>query len=272
MKTAVGTVLYKADKEFLESFIKSINCQNDQLFDLLIVNDNAEKSDMEYVSKHISNNLVILDAEKDSLPYQNRIDLLRMAKNAQYDLLILIDYDDIMNGNRVYEYKRQYDSRFAFFYTNLKIKTGEEVFQVLPETVKWGDILEFNFLGLSNTGVNLEQWREEFIDSLSAGNTSVFDWYMYERILLEHKVGKRINNTWTEYRIYENNIAGICQSVRKEIEVKKEHYALLKDFHQIYNYLYEQYLHMDESGVTKKEFYNGYWWEKIKLLERNMQR
>ena len=272
LTTAVGTVLYKADKEILQDFIKSVNWQSDQGFDLLVVNDNAETSDLEYLSQHVENNLLISDACKDSLPYQNRIDLLRMAKKDQYDLLILIDFDDLMNTDRIYEYKRQYDSDHAFFYNNLKISTGETVFNSLPETVKWGDVLESNFLGLSNTGINLEKLDMPFIDSLSEGNTPVFDWYLYERILLENKTGKRIDHTWTEYKIYENNIAGIHQSARKEIEVKREHYALLKDYHEIYVYLYKQYSQIDSSDKDdkiKETFHNGYWWENIKLLERN---
>lgn len=268
LKIAVGTVLYKADKEMLQDFVKSVNWQDDQGFDLLVVNDNAMESDLKFLNTHIENRLLISDADKDSLPYQNRIDLLRLAKKNRYDLLILIDFDDLMSVNRIYEYKRQYDSKYAFFYNNLKLSTGETVFKVLPKTVKWGDILESNFLGLSNTGINLEKLDVTFIDSLSAGNTVVFDWYLYERILLNNKIGKRIDHTWTEYRIYEKNIAGIQQDVEKEILVKREHYALLKDFHEIYHHLYGRYMQTDSDNMIRKPPYNGYWWENIKLLER----
>lgn len=270
LKTAVGTVIYKADKEFLRDFVESVNRQSDREFDLLIINDNADISDLEYLKDRIENNCMILDAGNDSLPYQNRIDLIRMAKRYRYKLLVLIDYDDIMNADRIYEYRRQYDGNYAFFYNNLKVRAGGTVFKTLPETAEWGDILESNFLGLSNTGINLEQLEMTFIDSLSVGNTSVFDWYMYERILLENKKGKRVDHTWTEYRIYENNIAGINQDIEKEILVKREHYALLEDFHEIYRCLCKRYSQLNNKDIVKKACNNGYWWENIKLLERKV--
>lgn len=269
LRTALGTVLYKTNKDFLRDFIRSVKWQSDQEFDLLIVNDNAEISDLACLNDCIKNNILITNAGKGSLPYQNRIDLLKIAKKKQYELLVLLDFDDLMYANRISEYKQQFDRDYTFFYNDLKTNTGEKVFRVLPENVFWGDILESNFLGLSNTGINMGQLEMPFIDSLSAGSTFVFDWYMYERILLENKKGKRINHSWTEYRIYENNIAGIHQDIRKEILVKREHYALLKDFHDIYRYLYKRYLQLDfDNGIRVKD-HNGYWWENIKLLEEN---
>ncbi len=142
-----------------------------------------------------------------------------------------------------------------------------------PTTEDVSMILEYNYLGMGNTAICVQQLQEDFLKTIYEGNTKVFDWYLYTRILAEGHKGKFVPQTNTYYRLHERNLAGSIaetkESIQKEIQVKLEHYGLLekrmpelKDWIEGYKMLEERF--QKGISISTTTMRKGYWWE---LLE-----
>ena len=125
------------------------------------------------------------------------------------------------------------------------------------------DIGEYNFLGMSNTAVNLNKLDIKFIESLNEYKYDIFDWYFYTRILLLGLKGKKVDDCSTLYRLHANNMVGIAErnknNIMREIEVKKKHYKILSKYNQYYLEKYYEYQKKDEIMIEEKNS-KYYWW------------
>ena len=275
IKLLFGTVIYKSAWKYHQEFANSLNMQSDSQFEVLVINDDVGESQVLELKKLISRNVTVVPKPHNMSIAALRVFLLSKAKQMGYDLLILGDFDDTFSANRVSEVLDEYDDTFGFYYNPIYTFSGRTVFHNLPGTLNsYVDILEHNFLGLSNTAIDLKQLDMAFIESLSEGETPVFDWYLYTRIMLKGMQGKLVENASTYYRVHENNIAGLETQeeadILKEIEVKKQHYSLLKSYTSLLQKKYSQY-----QSFAKEDYrcflcgsQNGYWWEKIQLKEQ----
>lgn len=277
MKVAVGTVIYKKAWNWRESFLNSLFEQTDNHFELLVINDDVKETDLEYFADKCSRLPIdIVKGNEGATISENRIRLLTEAQNRKYDLLIWADFDDWFAKNRVECTKNLYHADICFYYNNLRIgHESKAFFTNLPSYINWIDeLLEKNFLGLSNTAVNLNLIEPDFITSLENVQTNVFDWYLYSRLLLEGKKGIQIPDTYTYYRQQENQLAGIVNddfnSLKKEIKVKLYHYLLLKQYNSVYSILYDSYSPLTELEESELRKYlankkSRMWWSNFQL-------
>ena len=85
MKTALSTVIYKQAHPYLQDLLTSVDNQSDKDFDLLIINDNYTKEELEEVETQIRNtvhgiNIHIEDISDKHLSIAGtRIELLKNA-------------------------------------------------------------------------------------------------------------------------------------------------------------------------------------------------
>lgn len=268
MKIAFGSVAYQNAWKYRMEFIESLNKQTLSKFDLLIINDNVENIDE--LKDLTSLSLTIINKPHPMNISELRIFLLNTAKKLDYDLLILGDFDDKFHERRVERIAESYCEEIGFYYNPLQLFDNHVVFKNLPQKVDtFENILEYNFLGLTNTSINLNFLSTVFINSLYDGNTAIFDWYLFTRILLEGIKGVLVDDAITYYRIHEDNLAGIeltnLISVKKEIEIKCEHYKLLKIYDPSFLQKYEEYSKVSLNNYSKylNHETNGYWWNKI---------
>lgn len=274
MKITVASVVYEEALRFGDDFIVSLQKQDCQEFDVLLINDNIP---MDFLADRVKTNhmpladrIHIVDKSKHGLlPFALRIELLLEALKHGTELLILLDFDDIAKSNRVSEIVRQHDEKYDFYYNDIFLFNGMNAMPQLPKvTDDIRNLLEQNYLGLSNSAINLRHIKKEFIESLREGKTQIFDWYLFSRMLLSGMTGKYIDNTGTYYRIYENNIAGIpndtLNELEKEKQIKLKHYDLLQKYDSRYKKLIEIYENLNLSerriGAEKKGYY---WWGMI---------
>jgi len=274
MKVLFGTVVYNSAWKYRQEFIDSLNAQADCEFDILVINDNVEKSEIKDLTEKATRKITVIHKPHPMSIAELRVFLLFTAKSMGYDLLILGDFDDVFSKNRVSCTIQQYSSDYAIYYNSLYTFQNQAVFHNLPDTLDgYTDILEYNVLGLSNTAINLNMLDINFIASLSEGNTIVFDWYLYSRLLLDGMKAKLVKKAITYYRIHENNIAGSATAdeanILKEIEIKIKHYNLLKKYNPVFSKKSNQY-----KAILKNNYLqylsrenNGYWWSKIKCKE-----
>ena len=107
-------------------------------------------------------------------------------KLSGYNLLIMGDIDDLFDKERVFEVVSSYEQNktISFFYNELLLFDRTRALKNFPYTTnKCEDILQFNYLGLSNNSLNLDILSFDFIESLYGCTSFVFDWYLFSRIL-----------------------------------------------------------------------------------------
>ncbi len=279
MKVVIASVVYKDALDYLDDFLNSLREQiTNQKYTILLLNDDIPDELLQNLVKKIcwkkNQEILIVNSCKKKSISQLRVQMIREAKMRGYDFMILSDCDDKLSPNRIDCYLKAFDLKYSFYYNDLLRFDGQNVMPELPpETLSWTQIEEENYLGLSNTGIYLENFSLDFIDSLDRGETKIFDWYLFCRILLIGMKGKKVEDCYTYYRIHDRNIAGentLCRErIEKEITVKIEHYSLLEDENPIFGYLrsiYEAYNTEKDNLVLNSK--GIFWWG---LIKRNRQ-
>ena len=77
--------------------------------------------------------------------------------------------------------------------------------------------------------------------------------------------GLFVREAKTYYRIYEDNFVGLGSEVKKELEVKKKHYATMAKYNPIYLTLFNQICSIDVESISDYSRKTTFWWNKIIL-------
>lgn len=268
MRVTFGMVIYNEASEYLLDAIDSINKQLFDGFDVMLVNDNCQEELILQIQSKLKKKYQIVKGIY-SQPSDLRIQLILEAKNRGVDLLVIGDCDDLFSNNRIQEVVEQYEEKYTFFYNELKDFKSNAIMGKLPITVdSFLNILDYNFLGMSNTALNLKLLTNEFIESLKEFRGNIFDWYLFSRILCDRGKGKIIKDTYTFYRIYSENLVGIPDLEEKnainELNVKLTHYAIMSKFDNSYELKLRKYSKIKEGIETGKGLpelnCNNFWW------------
>ncbi len=278
MKIAFGSVIYPGAVAFLPVMLESLTEQSDSDFDFLLLNDGVDEAVLaEALADYpiLAARTRLLAIEDGSSISENRIHLMKEAKKSSYDLLIVGDADDRFAKDRIRNYRRAFEKTcgsYHFYYNDLLSWQGEQIMPHFPEEVTEDNLdLQSNFLGMSISGLNLNLLDSDFIDSLYEGETKIFDWYLYTRILLDGGRGCFVDGAETYYNIHPGNIAGVAElteeNLLREISVKREHFSLLSDRYIVCANLYQRYqeISIEEASRLAHEAAPGlrYWWDFI---------
>ncbi len=260
---AFGSVIYNKAKEYLPDFFASLSRQTCKDFLLLLLNDGIKKEDLDQYLESYPGKIRIVTADDGKSPAELRLDLIMLAKEMNIELLVLGDCDDVFSDNRIQKLESLYKGNpdFSFYYnTIVTLDKTEELQELPPEIHDFRGIGESNFLGLSNTALNLEKivypYRYHF-------EGEIFDWYFFSRLLLDGLTGLFAEGCCTYYRIHGENIAGIADNnradIEKEVQVKRFHYDHLMKYDDYYRKLSELY-HHNGWIIRKKEGKGFLWW------------
>jgi len=274
MRVAFGTVIYKMAHSYQEDYINAINNQDTKDFDVLLLNDNLNNEKCEYLTNRIKQKIIWVNRKTDMTIPELKIELIKSAKEKEYELLIFGDFDDSFSENRISQYILNYDSKYSFYYNELYyMDQKNRFFYMLPPIVEEiNPILECNFLGFSNTALNMNTIDHTLLNSLNTKQTIAFDWMVFSLLLLQGHKGKKIEDCLTYYRIHEHNIAGethySIEGLKKEVEIKVAHYSKLVGIDSRYLGLYKFYTDLKNSFTTnlllkKLTINNQYWWGSI---------
>ena len=297
-----GGVIYREAMRFLPDYLTSIENQTDRDFKVLLINDNMTESEVnEAFAEHgeLRDRATIIDRYYGMglKPYELRVRLIEEAYAAQkgaHTLLIIGDCDDRFSENRVEAIRQACDGMHSLYYNELLSWEGEPVMPPLPaEMIDVSAIMECNFLGMSTIAIDLDYLDAQFIATLNEGRTFAFDWYLCSRIIAERGPAKLLPKASTYYRIHESNQAGLAkvtpEAIRKEIDVKIRHYALMYDtidcvcapadiqekrnsLKDCYKSLLDIYEQLDPASeeVTGDPNKLMYWWDIIHKEEDNV--
>lgn len=273
MNILFGTVIYNEGEEYLTDFFSSLAKQSDKSFQTIIVNENVEHAERFFSDyPDLNGKIEIIQSEEHETPVEHRIRLIRESYNRKGDLLILGDCDDSFSIDRVCYTVSLFreDNQAAFFYNQILDYYGEAIMPDLPAELDLVDcIMEHNFLGMSNTAINLRKLNAEFIESLNEYTASVFDWYFFSRLVLQIGYGRIIPQARTYYRLYGGNIAGIrgysSLNIEYEKSVKIKHYQMMRKYDHRYQALLDNmakgHIDITKSIYNEKHF----WWDLIKV-------
>jgi len=281
LKTLLAVFIYPEAIEFFKYYLESLENQTIKKFDLLIFDDNSNIN----IELNDFNGKIIKNINGLSIP-ESRQYVINYTIEMEYDLLIFSDVDDIMANDRIEKTIGAFDENISFYYNEIFLLSNknENFFNAkLPNEVNKIDVLKYyNFLGLSNTAINIKKEKEKLRKMIIDKNIKAFDWYLYSYILLNGGNGEKIN-TKTYYRIYNNNIAGDTNLLTKSklivgIDIKKTNYKLMNKLDSSYEKLYLDILELEEklkSDYFIKKYINYvnekypncvFWWENIKIL------
>lgn len=270
--------VYPLIEKYLEEFFLSLKSQNAEKVDYIIIDDKYNKK-----IKNFSG--TILKAPDNLSIVEVRTWIIEKLIKEEYELVIFLDADDIMDRNRINKIIEEYektDKKYGFYYNHFFLLKEKKDFYrgQLPNILTdIEQILNGNCIGMSHTAINLKIVKKALKNFLPPSNIIAYDWLLHSFLLLNGFKGKKVD-TITYYRIYENNIAGKIENNEKKIllglKVKRNHYFELKKYNEIFIKKYLEILQTEEyilkNGIEKymELLKNGkkevYWWKNIKTL------
>jgi len=283
-KIIIGTVVFPQIERFLQDFIFSINNQTYKSFKLVIFNDGYDTNLLTEMVFKIDKGIKtkILNVSSGYTPSEIRKRLIDYCIENDYEILIFADSDDTFSKNRVERIIENINDEFSIIYNDLYVLgTKEDYFNYgLPEKVlDINQILNSNFLGLSNSALNLKKLRGILANFKISKDIIAFDWFLFSFLIMNGAKAKRIDNAYTNYRIYDNNTAGEKKNFDEErlcrgIKIKEAHYKYMRElFPNIYGDYHTKLLKFKEKISNRKyrdlyiECINKktyrFWWENI---------
>jgi hypothetical protein len=233
--TVVTGVVFPGVENYLGDYVRSLVEQRDQEFDLIIINDGADPE----LRKLFPARTNWFDLERKLTPGEIRQLVFKRAIEYKYEHLIFTDTDDYFSSNRISESKKnlkEYD--FAFnelvlvdrFGTLIRDKYLSSI-EISDEITEYGELRDRNFIGLTNSAVNLSALAGIDIPL----NIVAIDWWLYSVLLINGCRGKFIRDTSSFYRQHESNTTGLpseltAESLRRGIDVKERHYSALLSY------------------------------------------
>jgi len=252
VNTLVLTVNYNGVESFTSDYFKSIDTQDTGQFDLLIINDNVASPEL--TGLNISVDEIMIQGRKK--PSLIRFDGIRYALKNGYNNLIFSDIDDYFSDNRIsVSIEELQNNNFVFNEISLVNQNSELIEEnylysltVANYIESYRQIIDYNYLGLTNTGVNLKFLTNFYIPE----NIIAVDWWIFTILLLNGAKGRYIDNATTFYRQFDNNLVGIKKPLNEKrletgIHVKYLHY------HHIHDYCNENNLAFAAIDYGKKK-------------------
>lgn len=286
MNVLLGTVIYSGVDGYIGEFVECVNKQTYNHFDTVIINDGYQNNAyIEFIKKSIDGCIIIDFRTKNLNPSELRKEIIKYASKNKYHLLIWADIDDTFSYNRVEKYIKSYKEDIAFYYNDLIIKGSSIDFfhgKLKDEVSDKKELDNSNFVGLSNSGVNINLIKPYIHEIGNLDECIAFDWYLYTYLLKQGLRGIKAREAKTYYNIHNNNIAGFTNNLNNKklelgIKIKKFQYKSLKKYdvefvHKLIELdKLEKYISNEEYRLKYIKYVNEnfkdnvYWWENILL-------
>lgn len=262
---AVLTTVYSQARDYLDTFLTSLEQQTDRRFDLVLVNDGLDDLDK---LKEVHEGLVYRTVEHGSTPVENRERGIRFCVQAGYDSVIFADADDYFEPVRVAVLTAKLHAASVDCVIN-DIHIVDQHARLLDrsyfsnryrnnQSVSLQDIRHSNVFGLSNTAV-----RTSCLSRLSiAPEVIALDWYLFTVLLMRGCRAVFTNEANTYYRQHDTNTAGLGQAtperVRNAIRIKCSHYHALRNVSEDFSQLFRYFADLS-ARVRDEAFFRSYY-------------
>ncbi len=243
MKLIVVGVLYPIMRPFWPQYRKAINDQTDTNFELWLFDNNYPNT--EEVTARINSKIKVQilpvpnPGAKGPTLWQYIIPSLQeKVKKENVKVIIFTDTDDYFDKDRVAKTREALQTDEIVFtdliptYENGKQKSGPWYQEKLKsDTISFVDNIKKNLCGLNNTAIRANLLEKIFPIT---SNLVVTDWWIFSSLLAQGHKAKLLKNSYTYYRQYDSNIAGMKTSFNAKyisygINLKKQQYkSMLK--------------------------------------------
>lgn len=240
MKLLFAIVIYKGVELFFKKCMMSLCNQEDDQFDLLVLNDGCKVCDFTEAGKKFA--LQLVDVSESGLtPAQIRGKAFEFALQHGYEGIVFGDADDYFSENRISVVKKYLP--FCDFIFN-EISTCDVNGRLIEERVlahlgvgekvsRLDELLDCNVVGMSNSAFNLLQIGN--IELPFPKDVRAADWWVASLLLLNGMVGLFEAGAVTYYRQSVHNFTGMRGQLGVDklflgVSVKKAHYAGLVDY------------------------------------------
>lgn len=290
-KIAYLTWLYPKAKKYFKDYAISINNQTFTKVDLFYINNGLDSLEIQSFFSNLlyDGSITLLKTNYNSSLYIKIIFALKSIQKNGYDFCIFGDVDDTFSMYRFENYSKVLSDNYIVFYNDLLHQmTMNNVFCAeLPSTISFNDIETKNFLGMSNTAINLSMINFSELD-FDWKEVLVFDWVFFSMILGDNKYGMKVNNAETYYRIHSNNQVGMpcnrsLDNLIFSLKVKLNHDRILSNIKENYSSKANQLIYAMTllSEVTESNkiiqlitMHCKYWWDLdylylINYMEKN---
>ena len=229
------SVVYSKALPYLRDVRDSVLAQTRKDFDVVLVNDSCDKSQLEEIFSPL--NVTIL--EPDGGFSGNRTQGINYARNHGYKYILFCDADDSFTANRYERTVAEFENSNAdILVCNLNIADEQcqpflkdYFFKEIPED-RWIDadfLKDKNIFGMSNTAIRLDALTED----IEIPETPIVDWLLFSTLLLNGLKAKYLTDSMVNYRQYSSNMIGITKydvaSFRRLTGLKLNHYRLLTE-------------------------------------------
>jgi glycosyltransferase involved in cell wall biosynthesis len=281
---AVVGVLYPGVEPYLNAYLRALEQQTFNRFDLVLANDGL--SDAESYLQNVRLK-VVLHTASGSIAAIRR-DLIETVVRAGYDFIVFTDCDDYISCNRL-EVCNRLLGRSAIVVNDLDVVSEDGKIQQLcyfshrlneGALLDRSDLLNGNLMGLTNVAARSEVLLRCILRIDVDVDVIAFDWLLWTYALEEYEA-EFTATTSTQYRVYSGNIAGLPQSIDQStvvrgLSIKVAHYAGLKLREKIYDNLYDVFsrakamsadsvwLNRYVSALRREQLEYPMWWENIK--------
>jgi len=232
--TAILSVIFPSNLPYFNEFIKSLECQTNTNFKLILINDGVTDIDRYFTNSNLDYQIYVVN---DLSPFEIRIFGMQVLSDLKPEYIIFADTDDTFSCNRVellvYNLKR-----YPFVCNDLDLVDSNGF---LLEKAYWSNRLGSNFefdiqflnnkniIGLGNSGMQFWPLKKMLsrVKNFKDGN----DWLFFSSA--EYDLNCLfISNCQTIYRQHCDNLVGRksleLDSFINLIECKIEHYSRLK--------------------------------------------
>ena len=295
MKSAILTVVYTQEKKFIDDYVLSINSQTSKQFDVILFDDGIESSLLHYLMRKIEVPIRLIRQNHFSeinTFASSRMTLVKYALDHDYKIIHFCDFDDAFTSNRIATVQNKIQAGYICFHDVIKFSTTNNSFSIgkiplssemssFPQTIMdFKENSESNFIGFSNSSLNLERINFDFGKFVGLMNENkVVDWPFFSILLLANFKAIKVKNVYTYYRIHDSNIGNENKIPEKdkilnEIQNKVIFYGVMKNYHSDYKRLYDIYfgfdkkLKMNQLEIQQDSFLTGGWWGNYTFLER----
>ena len=225
-------IIYQGVENYLANYCNSIEFQDTNDFNVLILND-------KYRGAFPLNNsrIHLVNIEDKLTPAEIRILGIKYALENNYKYVVFSDTDDYFPSNRISLSKKKL-TKFDFIYNNLILinESGTIINEFYSNYLKikkkcnsYLNLIDKNLFGLSNTGVRVERLKNIKIPK----EIIAVDWWIFTLLLLNGRKGGFVEEAKTYYRQSENNFIGFGKRLNEKrlrlgIKVKINHYKNVK--------------------------------------------
>ena len=152
------TYTYKGCEKYLNRFKKTILEQTFKNFDVIIFNDKGNLKNFK-----INHSYKIINNSKSI--FKNRVESLKYILKMKYKKIHYLDIDDLMAPDRLNKVDKALD-KYNLVFCNIYLRNTKKILFknylskfLIKKTFNYSDLIHQNFMGFSNTSINLNNLK-----------------------------------------------------------------------------------------------------------------